>query len=83
MKKITNYKIQNTNKFQITMPKITNNKLNKSFCRGLCANCKAQGAKQIIRLTLYAKRYAPCAFPLAAGGKENKIIRRIYNGKEK
>jgi hypothetical protein len=42
--------------------------LTKSFCGGLCAKRKAQGAKRIIRLALCAKRHAPCAFPLAAGG---------------
>jgi hypothetical protein len=31
-KKITNYNIQIKNKFQITMSKITNKKLIKSFC---------------------------------------------------
>ncbi len=40
----------------------------KSFCRGLFAKRKAEGAKRIIQLTLCAKRQALCAFPLAAGG---------------
>ncbi len=34
MIKITNHKLQITNKFQITMFKITNKKLMKSFCGG-------------------------------------------------
>jgi hypothetical protein len=42
----------------------------KSFCEGLFAKRKAQGAKRIIQLTLCAKRQALCAFPLAAGGRK-------------
>ncbi len=41
----------------------------KSFCGGIRAKRQAQGAKRKIRLVLYAKRQAPSAFPLAAGGK--------------
>jgi tetratricopeptide (TPR) repeat protein len=41
----------------------------KSFCGGVCAKRKAQGAKRIIRVTPCAKRHAPCAFPLVAEGK--------------
>ena len=44
----------------------------KSFCGGMCAKSKAQGAKRIRSLTLCAERHAPCAFPLAAGGKKLK-----------
>jgi hypothetical protein len=44
--------------------------VNKSFCGGVCAKRKAQGAKRIKRLALCAKRHALCAFPLAAGGKK-------------
>jgi tetratricopeptide (TPR) repeat protein len=36
----------------------------KSFCGRGRAKRKAQGAKRKIRLTLFAKRYAPCAFVL-------------------
>jgi hypothetical protein len=53
------------------MNQIYNMKMNKSFCGGLFAKRKAQGAKRIIQLTLCAKRQALCAFPLAAGGKTN------------
>jgi hypothetical protein len=47
--------------------------LNQKFLRmlhgpGECAKRRAQGAKRIIRFTLCEKRYAPSAFPLAAGG---------------
>jgi hypothetical protein len=42
----------------------------KSFCGGVCAKRNAQGAKRIIRLALCTTRHAPCAFPLAAGGKK-------------
>jgi hypothetical protein len=54
--KITNYKIQITNKSQITMSKITNKKLIKSFC----------GGPDVSRGQFFQK--AP---PLAAGGKNN------------
>ncbi len=38
------------------------------------AKRKAPCAKRIIQLTLCAMRHAPCAFPLAAGGKrEDKL----------
>jgi hypothetical protein len=39
---------------------------NQKLLRGLFAKRKAQDAKRIIQLTLYAKRQALCAFPLAA-----------------
>jgi glycolate oxidase iron-sulfur subunit len=45
----------------------------KSFCGGLFAKRKAQGAKRIIRLPLCAKRQAPSAPPLVAEGKSKKI----------
>jgi hypothetical protein len=53
---------------------IINNLFMKSFCGGLCAKRKAQGAKRIIRLTPCSKRHALCAFPLAAGGKSWRWI---------
>jgi len=53
-------------------------KLIKNFCGGLCAKRKAQGAKRIIQLTLCAKRQAPSAFPLAAGGK--KVVITLFVG---
>jgi hypothetical protein len=42
--------------------------------RGIAQSAKpgAQGEKRTIGLTLCAKRHAPCAFPLAAGGKTVK-----------
>jgi hypothetical protein len=54
-----NYKLQTKGPgMQISKPLI------KSFCGGVCAKRKAQGARQLIRLALCAKRHALCAFPL-------------------
>jgi hypothetical protein len=55
---------------------IINNLFMKSFCGGLCAKRKAQGAKRIIRLTPCSKRHALCAFPLAAGG--SRLLHPIH-----
>jgi hypothetical protein len=48
------------------------NSIIKSFCGGLCAKRKAQSAGRKANNTIDAVRHAPCAFPLAAGGKRKK-----------
>jgi hypothetical protein len=81
MSKITNKKIEGSHGLPKDSSKLqAMTALIKSFCRGSRGISKAQSArrKAKTRFTLCAKRHAPCAFPLAAGGKKNaKMIREI------